>query len=210
MPFPRRLLAEHEEMILDLRPHPIALVPPAFWGALVVAAAAVAFNKMPAGSRQGPLRIAVLAVAGVLMLFFVLPQILRWATTHFVLTSDRLILRRGVIAKYGKEIPLERINDVTFRQSIWERVIGAGDLVVESAGEQGQQPITDVRRPEAVQKEIYRQAEANQQRMSTQTVAAPALSIPEQIGKLAELRDRGVLTEEEFQAKKAALLRQMG
>src|SRR5690606_9212719 len=70
----------------------------------------------------------------------------RWATTHFVVTTDRLIYRHGVLAKKGIEIPLERVNTVFFSQSIIERMLGSGDLVIESAGEQGRQSFSDVRK----------------------------------------------------------------
>ncbi len=104
-----------------------------------------------------------------------LPRYLRWATTHFVLTTDRLIFRSGVLSKLSREIPLERVNDVTFSQSLWERLIGAGDLFIESAGERGQSVFQDIPKPEAVQVEIYRQMEANGQRMSGIAPRAPSV-----------------------------------
>jgi uncharacterized membrane protein YdbT with pleckstrin-like domain len=134
--------------------------------------------------------------------------VLRWLTTHFVLTTERLIFRSGVVAKFGREIPLERINDVTFSQSVFERLIGIGDLVIESAGEHGQSTFSDIRDPEAVQLQIYRQMEANDRRRSG--YAAPAPERPPgaltDLERLADLRDRGAVTEEEFQAKKRELL----
>ena len=63
---------------------------------------------------------------------------LKWITTNFVITSDRLIFRHGVVAKSGIEIPLERVNNVNFNQGIFERMLGAGDLLIESGGEDGQ------------------------------------------------------------------------
>jgi len=81
----------------------------------------------------------------------------RWATTNIVLTTDRLVLRAGVLSKSGREIPLERINDISFHQGLFDRVIGAGDLTVESAGERGQETLRMVPRPEELQREIYRQ-----------------------------------------------------
>ncbi|MBV8559424.1 MAG: PH domain-containing protein [Acidimicrobiia bacterium] len=78
----------------------------------------------------------------------------RWATTNMVLTSERLILRSGVLAKTGREIPLGRINDVAYRQRLFQRLIGAGDLLVESAGERGQEVLPMVPRPTLVQQAI--------------------------------------------------------
>lgn len=144
----------------------------------------------------------------------------RWTSTNFVVTNERLIARRGVVAKKGIEIPLDRINTVFFNQSFFERIIGAGDLGVESAGEGGRETFSDIRKPSMVQHEIYRQKENFEKRRMVQmgqTFAAhvpqgPANtgpSIPEQIEQLDRLRRAGTLTEDEFQAKKADLLRRM-
>ncbi len=207
MGFPRRLLAENEDLVLDLRPHWWQLVGPALVTVLIVAAAVVALLIMPASDLSGLGGLAAGAAAVLLFAVLVLPRVATWATTHFVLTTDRLIYRHGLIAKYSKEIPLERLNDVTFSQSLFERMIGAGDLSIESAGEHGQSKFDDIRRPEAVQLEIYRQMEANQQRM-TGGPARPASAV-EDLERLAALRDRGVITEAEFQRKKQDILGRM-
>ena len=88
-----------------------------------------------------------------------------WLTSYFVVTTDRLIHREGWIAKHSMEIPLEAINDVRFKQTVFERIIGAGTLVVQSASESGREEFKAIRNPEDVQKTIYHQGEMNQQRM---------------------------------------------
>ena len=146
----------------------------------------------------------------------------QWTYTHFVVTSDRVIFRTGVISKRGVEIPLERINNINFHQGPFERIIGAGDLDIESAGRTGQSHFDDVRHPDAVQQEIYRQMEANSRKTAGYAGAAargpapapaPAAavpdSVPEQIEQLAALRDAGHITQAEFDAKKAELLGRM-
>lgn len=86
-------------------------------------------------------------------------------------------------------------------QTVLELVVGAGDLLIESAGQQGQNRITNVRKPEQVQLEIYKMTEDNNSRMLTGGgQRALEESIPGQIEVLARLRKEGVLTEEEFQA----------
>lgn len=207
MAFPRRLLAENEELILDLRPHWWQLVGPTLLTVLLIVAAAIALLLMPASARAGAGGLAAIGTAALVFLIVVAPQVVTWATTHFVVTTDRLIYRHGLIARYSKEIPLERINDVTFHQSLFERLIGAGDLTIESAGEHGQSTFEDIRRPEAVQLEIYRQMEANQQRMTSGPPRPP--SALDDLERLAALRDRGVITEAEFQRKKQELLGRM-
>jgi uncharacterized membrane protein YdbT with pleckstrin-like domain len=134
---------------------------------------------------------------------------LGWASTNFVVTTDRLIHRAGVLGKSGREIPLERVNDIAVNQSFLERLLGKGDLLIESGGERGQQHFTDVRRPFVVQNTIYREMERAGARDAARASGSRELSIPEQIEKLDELRQRGVVTQAEFEAKKAQLLERM-
>ena len=91
-------------------------------------------------------------------------------------------------------------------------MLGAGDLVIESAGERGRQDFSNVRKPSAVQNEIYKQMEANENRKFDRVNAAPTVeaeSIPDQIAKLDQLRQQGALTQAEFDAKKQELLDRM-
>jgi uncharacterized membrane protein YdbT with pleckstrin-like domain len=213
MSFPKSLLAEHEEVIFDLKPHWIALVPSVIWSIVLAAGAILAAIFLYDENGSYDWWEMLISAGFVLAWFFlsVLPY-LRWNFTLFVLTTDRLITRHGIIAKHSKEIPLERINDVAFSQSVMERFLGAGDLMVESAGERGQTRIGNVRKPEDVQLMIYKETEKNSDRMLRPRGAAPAAvaaSIPDQIEALARLRKQGVLSEDEFQAKKQQLLDRM-
>jgi uncharacterized membrane protein YdbT with pleckstrin-like domain len=121
-------------------------------------------------------------------------------------TTDRLIFRSGVLSKSGREIPLDRVNDISFHQSLFERMIGAGDLMIESAGERGQEAFTDIPKPARVQNVIYAEIDRSKARDADMAAGRAPLSIPEQIEKLDELRQRGVLTQAEFDLKKTQLL----
>jgi hypothetical protein len=86
-------------------------------------------------------------------------------------------------------------------------MVGAGDLVIESAGTQGQEVFADIRSPESMQRTIYERAEAREASTGRGGAAPqPPASISQEIARLADLRDRGVLSEDEFQAQKAKLL----
>jgi uncharacterized membrane protein YdbT with pleckstrin-like domain len=208
--FSRRLLNEGEEIVLDLHPHWFFFFQPLL--ALLASIALGGWVLVGWGSAPDLIEIPVGVLILVALGWFGWTYA-KWATTNFVITTDRLIYRHGVLSKHGIEIPLERVNTVFFSQSIFERILGSGDLVIESAGEQGQQSFSNVRKPSAVQNEIYRQMEDNENRKYDRigrTSGAPgADSIPAQIDQLDELRRRGVLTEAEFQEKKAELLRRM-
>jgi uncharacterized membrane protein YdbT with pleckstrin-like domain len=203
MAFPTRLLIEGEELILDLRPHWVALIMPAVAVVVTLAVMLVLYDTF-----EEDILDTVVGVAGLLFLLaYPVRRVVDWLTSHFVVTSDRIIHRRGFVAKYSMEVPLEAINDVRFEQGILDRVIGAGTLVVQSASEAGRQVFDDIRRPEEVQKTIYHQGELNQQRMSGGGAGRrPSHSATSELERLADLRARGVLTEEEFQAQKRRIL----
>jgi uncharacterized membrane protein YdbT with pleckstrin-like domain len=205
--FPRRLLTDGEELILDLRPHWIALAGPVLLGVVLVAGLIVALVFTP-DSWPSWVRWVEAAVAVVLFVWLAVPRIVAWSTSHFVVTTDRLIHRSGWISKRSMEIPLEKISDVRFHQGVFERMIGAGDLVLESAGEFGQETFSDVRHPEAVQKVVYEMGERNQRAMAAPApVAVPtSASTADELDKLARLRAEGVLSDQEFEAQKARLL----
>ena len=164
MGYPRRLLTEDEDVVYDLRPHWKILVWPAILAPVIVFLAAFGIRKVPEGELQTPLRLTAAAVALAMLLLYCLAPLLRWLTTHFVVTTRRVIMRSGVLSRSGRDIPLFRINDVTFEHSFFERLLGAGTLVVESAGERGQVTLADIPRPEVVQRELYRLIEADDKR----------------------------------------------
>lgn len=201
MPYPRKLLNDTETLVLDLHPH---------WWYFVEAAvaliASIAFAIVtlvvdwPSWVRWLAL---VLIVVSALWLVV---RYIRWITTYFVVTSDRVIFRHGVFAKAGIEIPLERINSVHFNQSILERLLGAGDLLIESGAENGQQRFTDVRHPDQVTKTIHRQMDENEAVMYGGLRAGAQVDAATQLEKLEAMMQRGTITPEEFEAQKRKLL----
>jgi uncharacterized membrane protein YdbT with pleckstrin-like domain len=213
MAFPRRLLVEGEDLVLDLRPHPIALFTPG----LITLVGLIAAVWLSVGTDFTNDWVWWAAFA-LLLLVVVLPDFLNWYTSIFAVTSERIIHRKGWISKYSMEIPLEAINDVRFEQGILDRMVGAGTLVIQSASEQGRQVFEDIRHPEDVQKTIYHEGEKNKKRMylgdtgdgpSRGAAAAPsAPSVTTELERLAKLHTDGVLTDEEFAAQKAKILGQ--
>jgi uncharacterized membrane protein YdbT with pleckstrin-like domain len=213
MPFPRNLLIEGETLVLDLRPHPVQLFLPALYTIVVTIGAGFLASWLGGPWWLWP------AIWIAAMLLFPIPRLIRWLTSNFAVTSERVIHRQGWIAKRSMEIPLEAINDVRFEQGIFDRIVGAGTLRISSASEFGTNSFDDIRHPEEVQKTIYHQGEMNKKRMyqGDQTAAPPppvassppsAPSATTELERLAKLRSDGVLTEAEFQAQKAKILGQ--
>ncbi len=202
MPFPKRLLLDGETVALDLRPHWWFFAGPLFAGIPVLALLVVALKQ------NGDVQTVMLWMTAAVALGWAVwlgSRLVSWQTTHFLVTSDRLVFRSGILARHTRDIPLERVNDLASSQSFFERMIGAGNLLIESAGERGQETFSDIPHPDAVQQEIYRQMEANNARLSGAAVPRQP-SVTDQIAALADLRDRGAISPAEYEAKKAQLL----
>lgn len=208
------MLNQSERVALDLRPHWWYFARPLV---LLIATIALGILMLAWDDAPNPLNL-VTAVGVVAALGWFGVSYLKWATTSFVVTTDRLISRTGVLSRAGIEIPLEKINTVFFRQSLFERIIKSGDLEIESASEEGTQEFNNIRRPLNVQNEIYRQVEDNENRKFDRVGHsikaelgghAATQSIPDQIAQLDDLRNRGILTDAEFETKKAELLRRL-
>ncbi|MCU1590769.1 MAG: rane-flanked domain [Frankiales bacterium] len=165
MAYPTKLLAADEKLIHDLHPHWKALISPVVVLVLVVGVGSFAAAYMPDGSHQGLGRLAVLIVGLLLLGFYSLRPFLRWVTTHFVITDRRVLVRTGVLARTGRDVPLSRINDITFSHTFLERLLGCGTLVVESAGERGQVTLSEVPHVERVQRELYDLVENTDERL---------------------------------------------
>jgi uncharacterized membrane protein YdbT with pleckstrin-like domain len=207
MPYPRKLLNDYETVAVDLHPHwwyfatPVA----ALVGSIIVGVVAWIYTDGTGTPRTGLVYLVIALI--VASMVWVVVRYLKWTTTSFVITSDRLIFRAGVISKMGVEIPLERVNTIHFNQSIFERMTGSGDLVIESGGEDGQQRFTDIRRPDQVQKTIHAQKEANNKRRFTVSGAnVGSGDVASQLEKLEGMLERGTLTVDEFQGQKDRLL----
>ena len=212
MGYPERLLSDDEVIESEFRPH---------WSGIVreglIIAAGVAIAVLLAIFDTPTWGYAV--VAG-LVLVLIAGGLVRWANTLHVITNERLIYRAGFIAKQGTELPLEVIQNVAFNQTLFERIFGTGDLMIESAGTHGQTRYRDIPNPEAVQSLIYKMRELRMQRMEagkpapssttpdeTQPSASTAPeSTASQLDKLSRLHDQGKLSDAEFAAEKSRLL----
>ncbi|OHV41848.1 MULTISPECIES: PH domain-containing protein [Pseudofrankia] len=160
MAFPEDILTDDEVVVLDLHPHWIRLVRPVFSAVVVLGLAVLAVFFAPNGVLQKPLQYLVLIVAVVLLVYLTIVPWVRWVTTRYVITNERVLLRTGVFTRSGRDIPLVRLNDVTFEHTLFERMVGSGTLTIESAGERGQVVLTSVPHVEHVHLRLYELGEA--------------------------------------------------
>jgi membrane protein YdbS with pleckstrin-like domain len=235
MPFPSRLLTDGEEVVVELRPHWVTLGWP-----LVTAVAAIvlaigvvaAFPTIPIGVVY--LLVAIVVVAAL----WLAGRMVRWFTTSLVVTTSRIVQRSGVLARRGLELRLERVNQLSYHQSLLDRMLRTGELLVEMGGEMGVVAFDHVPRPAVVQSLITEQIDAVHHRarggspgdtlvkvgasVGTVGVDTPpegiapvqgpwggARSVADRLVELDELHRRGILTDAEFQAKKVDLLERL-
>lgn len=202
MSYPRRLLTDTESVVREFRPHWRLLVFPFAWAALFIAAIVLTWRVAP---DVEAFDWAVTGIAAIGLIRFGIYPFVSWWFTHYILTNHRLIRRSGIIARSGKEIPLENINDLSFSQNPLERILRSGDLLIESAGEQGQERFADIPDPEGFQSLVYKVREARSKELSTghgveQTDAAS------QLERFGALLKEGLISREEYDRKKAEIL----
>ena len=205
MPWPEDALSDGETIVTSFRPHWKLLFIPFLWflAGLALLGVALAMNWI-SGTLFWLIVLAVIGAA----LWLVVRPIVNWYTTRYVLTTERLITRTGLIAKSGVEIPLERITNVNFSQSVFERMLGAGDLLIESAGSTGQSKFANIPHPDKFQTVLYKVREQRTIDLSGSgpTTAEFKPHAADSIEKIADLRDKGLISEEEYQEKRRKLL----
>ncbi len=195
-------MTEGESVVHEFHSHWRLLVIPAFWALVGLAVIVLTWTWLP---PDEPIVDWIVTAAGIgIILFWGFRPFINWFFRMYVLTTERLIVRSGVIARRGFEIPLENINDVRFSQNILERLLSSGDLLIESAGEQGQSRFADIPEPEAFQSEIYR---VREQRAAE--LAGAAVDPASKLEMLARLHRQGVISDEEFESKRRSLFDQI-
>jgi uncharacterized membrane protein YdbT with pleckstrin-like domain len=148
-----RLLNEGEHVVVSTRTHPKVLILPLLVLLVVVAAAVWAQTAVDDRLANVP-AIAIWVVTLVVLVWFVLMPVIRWATTTYTFTNRRFMKRSGLIAKEGRTIPLNRISGVDFEIGVIDRIFGCGTLIVSDASEQGRVELEDVPRVEQVQLQV--------------------------------------------------------
>jgi membrane protein YdbS with pleckstrin-like domain len=218
MGYPTKLLSSGEVIKVDLKPHWLYFLGPATTTILALILAIVVVTAWDVAWATWFTVIALILGA-----LWLLGRFIRWQATYFVITNDKVIYRSGVFRRSGVQIPLERVNSVNFEQNLIERIVGAGDLVIESGGMGGPAKFTDVRHPDKVQIVIHDAIEENARGLnpyvSEMPGRAPApgpsgpplpppVDVTSQLERLEGMLQRGTITKAEFEVQKAKLLGQ--
>ncbi len=82
-----------------------------------------------------------------------------------MVTTERVVVRAGILSRYGRDIPLLRLSDVSFSRSFWEGLVGSGTLSIDSGGQRGRLVLVNLPHVEEVYATLYRLAEENAARL---------------------------------------------
>ncbi len=171
MAYPEKILANDEKVVESLHPHWITLVPATLWLMAICAAAGFGIGYAPSsGTAHQAFVIAIVVVALILLTWLTFAPWIGWRTTHYIFTTHRVLIRRGVFRHVGRDVPLQRINDVGFSQSLWDRIVRAGTLTIESAGEHGQEDLNNVPRSDLMQQTLNQLIEQDGERRARSAV----------------------------------------
>lgn len=136
MPYPDELLRSGERVMVHKHPHWKVLVLPVLALLVIVGLGSYAAGWVAGQSWRSYGWIGLAVFGGIGVLRLTVAPLLRWQTTHFVLTTRRVLVREGVLSRSGIDIPINRINSVQFRHSLIDRILGCGTLIVESASDE--------------------------------------------------------------------------
>ena len=202
--YTEKMLGENERILLITRQHWFVLFSAIVAEILVtlIVAAGIIFAAF-----FNPLALFGLLLA-LIPLVSMLRDILVWYNREYIVTNRRVIQIFGVFNKSVTDSSLEKVNDVKMSQSFFGRLFDYGDVEILTASEIGVNLFKRIGDPVKF-KTAMLNAKEKLGYEGTGTHAQPADSIPAMIAKLDELRKQGIVTEAEFQAKKAQLLAKM-
>ncbi len=171
MSYPEDALVAGETLVLHQRPHWKMLLRPVLFLLLILIVTGFLATVIADQNWAGTGWLVLAGVSALAALIFTGVPVIRWWTTHFVLTNKRVITRKGLIARAGLDIPVNRINSVRFRHSVTDRIFGTGTLVIESASDEPLE-FDNIRRVEHVHTLFYDQVSASNSRDTTNPDAA--------------------------------------
>lgn len=179
----------------------------------------VAFpDKMLAGMQVGVLVLIVCVVISLLVLVSAFLDYLRWSNEQCVVTDRRVILLRGIFNTEAVDIPVERINGVELRQSWVGRLLNFGDIEIMTASESGVSQCRSLANPQAFKRamddarhDVERGYAYIDQRdidayLDVEDMFPDVDHVSRTLQRLVDMRDRGLISREEFESKKRELL----
>ena len=191
-------------VVRAFRPHWRVLLAAIGWAVLAIVAVALIVSQIDDTARW-----VLIGIVLVGLLSVTLRDLVNYFSTTYTLTTDQIIVKTGVLKITKVKIPLESIDNITMTRNLAERMLGYGDMVIEST--QGQSVFADIPDPEEFEAEVLRYRDARQaigraSGASPATAAEQPRDAVQRLADLADLHERGAITDAEFEAKKARLL----
>jgi uncharacterized membrane protein YdbT with pleckstrin-like domain len=199
-------LQEGEQILYRAYPSRVPLVPPLTLAAVAALAGLVAWNLSGQQQRW------VLALAGVVVgvaLLWALARYVELAANQYVLTDRRLLRLRGIVSQSSMDSYLDKINNVEHHQTFWGRLLGYGDVEIDTASESGAEVFPRISQPLAFKRAVDAATVAFRNAPAGQAAAASASSGADRIRQLKRLLDDGLISPAEFEAKRKQLLDQI-
>jgi membrane protein YdbS with pleckstrin-like domain len=156
MAYPDNVLTDGEQVVIHKHPHWKMLILPVLIFLVVVAGATYLAALTDKQQWHLVAWIAIAVIGVVLVVWLTIIPFMRWRTTHFIVTTDRVMAREGVLNRTGLDIPLSRINSVKFVHGLIDRIWGAGTLIIESASDEPLE-FDDIPQVERVHSLLYRE-----------------------------------------------------
>ncbi len=217
-------LMPDEEMILASNPHWFY-----FWKEVAAAIGIVALLVLLSAvdiSWLNDIIGWVALIAFIVLVIDIIVAFLNWQSTRFAITDQRVAYQSGMFRRRGVSIPLNRVNNVNFNQSVIARMLNNGVVTIESAGETGDSVFENIPNPEHVRTLIFAQVEADEQRDSDrdaaslakalrdqqETIPTPGSTTPpppsatDRLAALDELKAEGHINEAEYAVKRKQIL----
>ena len=174
--------------------------------AVLLGLAALRAKNAQAGEEVGrPLAYVALAFVVIGLVGFVARRI-RAGVDEFVVTNRRVIRRVGLAAREVQHAPLEKIQDVTVEQGLFARMLGYGTVIVETASEKGMLVFPAIASPESFRTHVWGQAPASGQPGAAVPTPAAAPTPRARLEELESLKQRGLVSQEEYAAKRQEIL----
>lgn len=210
----RTSLKNEEKLLLVIRHHWLKLAAPfAGWLALTIL---VLWLSYSIESFSTSVALIVILIAAIYPLW----KYFEWIHNIWAVTNFRVIDEGGFFTRYAKESPLDKINNIEYDQSFWGRIFRYGNVDIQTAAEMGETSYQMIHRPKLLKDTItHAQEEYKLRHMSSQaqqlaraivsnsTITTPTQGmIADELQKLFDLKEKGVITEEEFLLQKKKLM----
>ena len=202
------LLAEHEKILLVTHRHWFVLLEQILVEIILSLITITVVTVFLVIGQQGPI-VALGYLVIIIPIVSLFRDALIWSSHKYVVTNLRVIQVMGVFNKNVIDSSLEKVNDVKMSQSFFGRLFNFGDLEILTASEIGVNRFTLIGDPVRFKTAMLNSKIQLDERVVISQAPASSSDIPTLIARLGDLRQKGILSEAEFQSKKEKLLSQL-